>query len=116
SVGDGVAVVVGEGDAPGGAGVAGGGGGHLAGQGRVDGAQAVGLAGVLGHAEHGGQRDGQHHVGRQGSAVPGGPRRRADWRVGGGGRGRGGSRAGGGCGGGRIARGGSGGRGRAGGG
>ena len=58
-MGDGVALVAGDGQAPGGLGVGCGGGGEVAGQPRVDRAQAGQLAGPAGEAGQGGQRDGQ---------------------------------------------------------
>ena len=59
AVPDGVSLVVGDGQAPRGLRVAGGGGGQVAGQPRVDRAQAGQLAGPAGQAGQGGQRDGQ---------------------------------------------------------
>jgi len=59
AVPDGVAVLVGDRDAPGGPGVTGGGGGQVAGQPRVDRAQAGEFAGPVRQAGRGVQRDGQ---------------------------------------------------------
>lgn len=59
AVADGVAVLVGDREAPGGAGVAGGRGGQVTGQVGVDGADAGNLAGPVGQIEQGGQRDDQ---------------------------------------------------------
>ena len=69
AVGDGVALVVGDGQAPGGLRVGCGGGGEVAGQPRVDRAQPGELAGTVGQAGQGGQRRGQ----RDPAGEPAGP-------------------------------------------
>jgi hypothetical protein len=58
-VADGVPVLVGDRETPGGAGVTGGGGDQVAGLPRVDRAQRACLSGPVGQAERGDQRDGQ---------------------------------------------------------
>ena len=62
------AVGVGDGDAEGGVRAEGGGGGEGAAQGRVEGAEAVSLAGPLGQAEEGGEREHQVRQRRRGPA------------------------------------------------
>src|SRR5208337_4144542 len=78
SVTDGVALVVGDGEAPGGLGAGGGGMGQVAGEPWVDGAEAGDLAGTVGQLEQGGQRDGQVVT----AGEPGGDHPGSGWRPG----------------------------------
>ena len=76
-VADGVSLLVGHGHAPGGLRVLGGGVRQVAGQVGIDGAEAGDLAGPLGQAQQGGQRDGQVDPPGEPVRQRAGPRRRA---------------------------------------
>ena len=71
AVREGVAVRVGDGQAPAGRRVGGRPAGHVAGQGGVDGAEAAGFAGMVGQAEEAGQGNAQVDPGGQRTGRPG---------------------------------------------
>ena len=71
AVREGVAVRVGDGQAPAGRWLSGGRAGHVPGEGGVDGAEAAGFAGMVGQAEEAGQGNAQIDPGRQRTGLRG---------------------------------------------